>query len=183
MALIETSIANVKQLQLLISGNLDFRFKCLTEESNLDKWFNNISEKNDTFINTFDQKPNFNYYHSHQFHRLVNKLTENKTFSLLHTNICSLHFKNFQNLISNLGHKLSVIAVTKTWTPNNDKSDNKPKTLEGYQNYHGVKGKSLKSRCGFYVKEGINFKPRKDHEITYSDEHNEFPCSWIELLN
>ena len=37
MALIQTSIANFKQLQFLISGNLDFRFKCLTEESNLDK--------------------------------------------------------------------------------------------------------------------------------------------------
>ena len=64
-----------------------------------------------------------------------------------------------------------------------NKSDNKPKTLEGYQNYHGVKGKPLKSGCGFYVKEGINFKPRKDLEITYSDEDNEFQCSWIELPN
>ena len=120
MALIQISIANVKQLQFLISGNLNFGFKCLTDESNLDKWFNNIIEKNDTFINTFDQKPNFNYYHNHQFHRLVNKLTENKTFSLLHTNICSLegNFENFQNLISNLGLKLRVIAFTKTWTPN-----------------------------------------------------------------
>ena len=38
---------------------------------------------------------------------------------------------------------------------------NKPQTLEGYQNYHRVKGKSLKSGCRFYVKEGRNFKPRK----------------------
>ena len=37
MALIQLSIANVKQLQFLISGNLNFGFKCLTEESNLDK--------------------------------------------------------------------------------------------------------------------------------------------------
>ena len=39
------------------------------------------------------------------------------------------------------------------------------------------------SGCGCYVKEGKNFKPRKDLEITYSDEDNEFQCSWIELLN
>ena len=67
--------------------------------------------------------------------------------------------------------------------PNNNKSGNKPKTLEGYQNYHGVKEKSLKSGCGFYVREGTNFKPRKDFKIIYSDENNEFQCSWIELLN
>ena len=33
------------------------------------------------------------------------------------------------------------------------------------------------------VNGGINFKPRKDFEITYSDEGNEFQWSWIELLN
>ena len=36
-------------------GDPKFRFKYLTEESNLDKSFiNNIIEENDTFINTFD---------------------------------------------------------------------------------------------------------------------------------
>ena len=68
-------------------GDSIFRFKYLTGESNLDKSFNNIIEENDTFMNTSDQKPNFNYYHNHQFHKLVNKLPEIKTFSLLHTNI------------------------------------------------------------------------------------------------
>ena len=48
--------------------------------------------------------------------------------------------------------------MSETWTPNNDNSGNKPETLEGYQNYHGVKGKSLKSGCRFYVREDINFK-------------------------
>ena len=48
--------------------------------------------------------------------------------------------------------------MSETWTPNNDKSGNKPETLEGYQNYHGVKGKSLKSGCRFYVREDRNFK-------------------------
>ena len=117
--------------------------------------------------------------------KLVKKLPDNKTFSLLHTNICSLYdnFENFQNLISNLGHKFSVLAVSETWTPNNDKRGNKSKTLKGYQNYHGVKGKLLKNGCGFYVKEGINFKPTKDLEINYSDDDNEFQCSWIDLLN
>ena len=61
-------------------------------------------------MNTFDQKPNFNYYQNHQFHKLVNKLPENKTLSLLHTNMCSLQddFENFQSLIS-IGHKFTVM--------------------------------------------------------------------------
>ena len=61
--------------------------------------------------------------------------------------------KTLQNLISNLGQKFSVIAVSETRNPNSDKSGNKPQALEGYQNYHGqhhgVKGKSLKSWCRF----------------------------------
>ena len=46
-------------------------------------------------MNSFDQKPNFNYYHNHQFHKLVTKLPENKNFSLLHKNIC-LFQDNFE---------------------------------------------------------------------------------------
>ena len=46
-------------------GNSKFRFKYLTEESNLDESFNNIIEENDAFMNTFNQKPNFNYYQNH----------------------------------------------------------------------------------------------------------------------
>ena len=162
----------------------DCRFKYLTDESNVDKSFNNIIEENYTFMNTIDQKSNFNYYHNHQFHKLVNKIPENKTSSLLHTNICSLqgNFENLQNLISNLVHKFSVIPVSETWTSNKDQSGNKSKTLEGCQSYHDVKGKSLKSGCEFYVKESINFEPRKDLETNYSDKDNEFQYSWIEPL-
>ena len=115
---------------------------------------NNIVEENDTFINTFHEKPNFNYYQNHQFRKLVNKLPENKMFSLLHTDICSFqgNFESLQNLISNLGHKFSAIAVSETWTPNNDKSDNKPKTLESYQNCHGV------TSCVHYICASLFFK-------------------------
>ena len=38
------------------------------------------------------------------------------------------------------------------------KSEVKPRKLEGYQNYHGNRGSSIKTGCGFYVKEGIKFK-------------------------
>ena len=67
----------------------------------------------------------------------------------------------------------SVIAVSETWTPIG-KSEVKLRKLEGYQNYHGNRGSSIKSDCGFYVKEGIKFKPRKDLDIAYHDTYNEF---------
>ena len=110
-------------------GDSKLRFQYLTEESNSDKSINNITEKNNTFLNTFDRKPNFKYQKNHQFHKLVN-----------------VHFKvtlkTFKTLKVILHHKFSVIAVSETWTQNNDKL----KSLEGYQNYCGVKEKSLKSR-------------------------------------
>ena len=42
---------------------------------------------------------------------------------------------------------------------------------------------SIKSGCGFYVKEDIKFKPRKDLDIAYHDTDNEFQSTWIEILN
>ena len=76
---------------------------------------------------------------------------------------------------------LSVIAVSETWTPKG-KSEVKPRKLEGYQNYHGNRGSSIKSSCGFYIKEGIKFKPQ-DLDIAYHDTDNEFQSTWIEILN
>ena len=31
------------------------------------------------------------------------------------------NFENLENFISNLGHQFSIIAVSETWSPNNDK--------------------------------------------------------------
>ena len=55
--------------------------------------------------------------------------------------------------------------------------------MEDYQNYHGNKGSSIKSGCGFYIREGIEFKPQKDLDISYHDTNNEFQSTWIEILN
>ena len=95
-------------------------------------------------------------------------------FSLFHTNICSLNANlNLETLISNLAFSFGVIAVSEIWIPIG-KSEVKPRKLGGYQNYHGNRGSSIKSGCGFYVKEGINFKPRKDLDIAYHGADNEF---------
>ena len=72
--------------------------------------------------------------------------------------------------------------MSETWTPIG-KSEVKPRKLEGYQNYHGNRGSSIKSGYGFYVKEGIKFKPREDLDIAYHDTDNRFQSTWIEILN
>ena len=38
------------------------------------------------------------------------------------------------------------------------------------KNYNGLKVHFLKSECGFYVKKGINFMPRKDLALPCIDE-------------
>ena len=55
--------------------------------------------------------------------------------------------------------------------------------FQSYQLFHGVKGKPIKSGCGFYLKSGIKFKPRKDLDISYFDKNNEFQSCWVEILH
>ena len=52
----------------------------------------------------------------------------------------------------------------------------------GYQPYYGKQGNLLKSGCGFYIKDRINYKPRKDLDIAYNDEYDEFQCCWVEVI-
>ena len=34
-----------------------------------------------------------------------------------------------------------------------------------------------------YVKKGLKFKSRKDLDLTYHDDENEFQSCWVEILN
>ena len=81
-------------------------------------------------------------------------------FCFIH--ICSLNInlESLETLISNLEFNFSVITVSKRWN-SKGKSEVKPRKLESYRNLHGNIGSSVKSGCGYYVKEGINLKPKK----------------------
>ena len=61
---------------------------------------------NNNFINMTDREldkmmlnPNFKYYDNHEFHKLKQKCSNNRNFSIFHTNICSLQAKKFFNKI------------------------------------------------------------------------------------
>ena len=42
---------------------------------------------------------------------------------------------------------------------------------------------TTKNGCEFYVKKGLKFKSRRELDLTYYDDENEFQSCWIEILN
>ena len=91
---------------------------------------------------------NFSYYLTHDFHKLHNKncsKTNSTSFSVLHTNICSLqgNFDNLEQLFNNLECELDIIALTETWHTDGNQHFI-PSILIGYQNYEGISGSTLK---------------------------------------
>ena len=47
-------------------------------------------ETNDEYFEDLSIQPDFNYYETHDFHKLAMKLDKRNSFSVLQTNICSL---------------------------------------------------------------------------------------------
>ena len=71
------------------------------------------------------------------------------------------------------GHQ--KIIITKIGTINNH-------TIPVYQKLCGTKCSSLKSGCGCFVKEGLNFKERIDLRVKFINDQNEFQSCWIEMI-
>ena len=46
--------------------------------------------------------------------------------------------------------------------------------IHGYQTFHDIGWQSLKSGCGFFVKDGLKYKQRTDFEMSFKDGNNEF---------
>ena len=105
-------------------------------------------------------------------------------FSILRTNICSINAnsENLEILINSLEYNFDVLAVSETWNPKDKQVSPKFKHITDYQKFHGTEGHTLKSGCGFYIKEGIRFTPRKDLDITFADDKNDYQSCWIKVL-
>ena len=144
---------------------------------------------NDIYLEDFDEnfdlyhslKPDFKYYETHQFHSMKEKV--NNTFSLFHTNICSLQYNgdNLHNLLANLEFKFDIIALSETWNPDY-KVTFQPPILPGYHNYKGTKGSSLKGGCGLYINEELKPLARPDLNIQIKNEDLEIETHWIEII-
>ena len=93
--------ADIDNEELLIySFNSNLKWLCPTDKNktyNLNTILTSHNNDKDTphnedlYENYIDLKPNFKYYETHDFHKLINSDTNNNNYiSLFHTNICSL---------------------------------------------------------------------------------------------
>ena len=144
-------------------------------------------ETNDEYFEDLSTQPDFNYYQTHDFHKLAMKIDKRNSFSVLHTNICSLsgNLENLELLLRNLDHAFDVIGVSETWRSenNNNKNTINNHTIPGYQKFCVTEGSSLKSGFGLFVKEGLNFKERVDLSVKFINDQSEFQSCWIEIIN
>ena len=146
------------------------------DKSNFDHEFDEQFEAHHTL------KLDFNYYETHEFHLLKDKFED--PFSLLHTNIRSLQHNrdNLNFLITNLEFKFDIIALSETWNYEDKKHTFLPPILEGYHDYIGTTGSSIKGGCGFYVNKNLKPKSRKDLNFKVKDEQTEIETCWIEII-
>ena len=79
---------------------------------------------------------------------------------------------------TNLVHNFSVIALSETWTSKQVTNKQLPE-LRNYQPFYATQGTTTKSVCVFYVKNGLKFKSRRDLDLAYHDNDNEFQSCWI----
>ena len=95
-----------------VSGSEKYIFNYKVDSERTDKRYNSHIDYSDMMTDSF-------ILQTHEFHKLANNLSENKAFTVFHANICSLqaNFDILQNLINNLDHQFSVVALYKPWTP------------------------------------------------------------------
>ena len=129
------------------------------------------------FDSYYALEPKFNYYDTHDFHILKDKLTN--PFSVIHTNISSLQHNgdDLFDLLTDLEFKFDVVAVSETWNPEDKKHKFIPPIMEGYSPYFGTTGSSLKGGCGMYINSDLSFNPRKDLNIKIKTEECELEAA------
>ena len=152
-----------------------------------------ISKNNESNNHDFDFDENFNayhtlvhnfkYYETHDFHTMKDKISYN-TFSLLHTNICSLQYNgdNLENLLANLQFKFDIIALTETWNPEYKEHCFHPPLISGYNRYTGTTGSTLKGGCGLYVSDDLKPLARTDLNLKIKDHDVEMETYWTEII-
>ena len=88
-----------------------------------DKPGNNIIDLNDKELDKNSIQQNFHYHQKHEFHKLSQNLKRNNTFSILHTNICSINAntENLELLLNNLERGALYLTVVPVITGKNNK--------------------------------------------------------------
>ena len=172
--------------------NIEEKVKLMLSYSKQSPWYaytHPNEQEHDFFTAEFEEsmtmRPNFDYYDIDQFRKTKKLWNKNNSLGIFHTNMCSLqaNINNLEDLLHDLDYSFDVIALTETWNPEKSKDSFSPKKLEGYLDYHGTTGSSLKGGCGFYVKDTFTPIPRNDLEFKISETGKEAENCWIELIN
>ena len=105
------------------------------------------------------------YYLEDHFNKRTSNLEiDNKSFSLIHSNIRSIpkNLQNFESYLSNLNHDFSIIALSETWLKDHTVD---LYNMKGYSSEH----KYRKSRSGggvsLYIMDSIEYCVREDLSI------------------
>ena len=122
----------------------------------------------------FDMQIAFDYYTTHQFHKLSSKSTAKKSkpqLSIYHTNVSSLqgNFEKLHTHLASLNHPFEIIALSETWNPLHKKDSFKAPDIDGYKKYIGTPGTSMKSGCGLYIKNSLKAVERKELDVSFVD--------------
>ena len=142
-----------------LAFDTNFNYKCQTAVSDLvrdhftfslssinlrDRPEYNTVKTNEEYFEELSLQPDFNYYQTHDFHKLAINLDKRNCFGVLHTHICSLsaNLENLELFLTNLDHTFNVICVSETWTSENNNSNYtlNNHTKPRYQKFCGAKG-------------------------------------------
>ena len=170
--------------------SVDEKLKLMLSYSKHSPWYAythpNESE-HDFFTAEFEEpsRPNFDYYDIDEFKKVKTLWNKKKSLGIFHTNISSLqaNVNSLEDLLHDLDYSFDIIALSETWNPEKTRENFLPKRIDGYLEYHGVEGSSMKGGCGFYVKDNFTPIPRSDLEFKISDIGSECENCWIELVN
>ena len=125
---------------------------------------------------------NCDYYDLDEINNLASSTLESLETSLkiFHTNICSLqgNFDELDSFLDNLLFSFDIISLSETWNSKSKTYLFDAGDIHGYQKYIGQTGTTLKSGCGMYISNKINFVPRPNLPTHFFNNENEFETLW-----
>ena len=169
--------------QRYIPVPISSEYKLILNNRNDGDYNENYGEDFDEHFDLYHSlKPDFKYYEVDEFVNMKDRISD--SFSLIHTNICSLQFNgdNLCNLLANLEFKFDIIAVTETWNPEYKKHTFQAPIINGYKPFKGTTGSSLKGGCGLYISEELKPSPRTDLNVRIKDDDTEIETYWTEII-
>ena len=97
---------------------------------------------------------NFKYYDVTDFNKMIQPINQKIDFSIMHRNIQSLkcNGEKLKCLLNSMNGKFDIITLSETWHCEQNKHLFNPIKLDGYCEYEGQIGSSLKGGCGLMSK-------------------------------